>query len=151
MPITQHIWIDKNGRMVNHDHIRNQRAADGTLSPAGLMPEQLNELGYQEIAINDMPDDYSEDTHGQYPNYETTTGPYYTYPRKPQEQIDAANYHRGIAKIKALEAAELMPRTLREFLLEQPGAAQRPWFKKINDLHTEIEAIKATLPPKPQE
>lgn len=51
------------------------------------------------------------------------------------------------AQIRNKELTELMPRTLREFLMEQHGANQKPWFSKVKQLDDEVTALKATLIP----
>jgi hypothetical protein len=71
----------------------------------------------------------------------------------PQAELDAvlpdvekaqANA-RVLAQITAKERNELLPRSVREFLLEQPGAQGKGWYAKVKGLDDEIVALKATL------
>ena len=112
------------------------------------IPENRERFGIVEVADPVAPEDYSDKL---YYRTEQDTAPFVVYTRKSDEQIDAANYYEGMAKIKAMEAEELMPRTLREFLLEQPGAVQKGWYAKVLALDNSVAAIKAVLPPKPVE
>lgn len=98
---TEILWIDAAGKRVNHEAIRHQRAKDGSLHPGGLMPEQLNELGYQEITISVKPDDFSDKL---YFRTEQDDAPYVMYTRKPQEMIDAANAAEVAEKLTRVRA-----------------------------------------------
>ena len=110
------------------------------------IPANRVRFGIVEVADPVPPSDYSDKL---YYRTEQDTAPFVVYTPKSQEQIDAATYYEGMAKIKAMEVEELMPRTLREFLLEQPGAAQKGWYAKVLALDSSVAAIKAVLPPKP--
>lgn len=133
------MFIDSSGKRVNIHAPYGGRSQLDT-------PEIRAEVGVIEIAEPAAPEDYNDKL---YYRQEIDVAPYVIYTRKSQQQIDAANYEEGMAKIRAIEQAELLPRPLREFLLEQPDAAQKPWFSKINKLHLDIETLKASLPPKP--
>jgi hypothetical protein len=62
-------------------------------------------------------------------------------PPETDEQFNAKVLAEGAAK----ERTELLPRAVREFLLEQPGAATKGWYAKVKQLDDDIVALKATL------
>jgi hypothetical protein len=96
----------------------------------------------EEIAEPAAPGDYSDDT---YYRTEQDDAPYVIYTRKSDEQINEAHNTKVWQQIDAVEKQNLLPRVLREFLLEQPGADQKPWFAKIKQVDDEITALKGTL------
>lgn len=65
--------------------------------------------------------------------------------RRPPPETDEQFNAKVIAQIKASEQAELLPRSVREFLLEQPGAQVKGWYAKVKQLDDSIVALKATL------
>jgi hypothetical protein len=138
------MFINQEGRKVNI--YAPFTAPDGAHGINLTIPENRERYGITEIPDPVPPADYSEKL---YFRNEQDTAPYVVFTRKSQEQIDAATYAEGMAQVKSIEQNELMPRTLREFLLEQPGASAKPWFAKIKALDDRIAAIKAALPPAP--
>lgn len=64
---------------------------------------------------------------------------------KPIEQIAALDKSDASAEIRRLEQDALMPRALREFLLDQPGASQKPWFAKVKTLDDQVTDLRLKL------
>lgn len=62
-------------------------------------------------------------------------------PVETDEQFNA----KVNSQIAALERKELLPRSVREFLLEQPGAQVKGGYAKVKALDDGIAALKATL------
>jgi hypothetical protein len=109
---------------------------DGTRYPK--IPQEL----LTEIPEPPAPEDYSEET---YYRTEQDDAPYVIYTRKSQEQIDSASNAKTLALISSREQQELLPRVLREYLLDLPGAAQKPWYAKVKALDDELAAQRAKL------
>ena len=61
------------------------------------------------------------------------------------EPADPSPQESPAAAIERIEQAEMLPRPVREFMLEQPGAAQRPWYAKIKALDDQIATLRAKL------
>ena len=101
-------------------------------------------LGIVEIADQQPPADYSEDT---YFRTEQDDAPYVVYTRKNTEQINQATRARILSQIAALEQSALMARQVREVMLALPGANQQPWFARVKTLNDEVAALRAALPP----
>lgn len=100
--------------------------------------------GIQEIPDPTPPADFSDDI---YYRTEQDTVPYVVYTKKSDDQIKAVKNAKILAQISSLELTELMPRTLREFLLSQPGASAKPWYAKIKAADDAISALRAQLIP----
>ena len=64
---------------------------------------------------------------------------------KSPEQIKEQENAKVLAQIDSTERNSMFPRVLREFLLEQPGAAQKPWFAKVKAVDDEVAAMRGKL------
>jgi hypothetical protein len=135
------MFINQEGRKVNI--YAPFTAPDGAHGINLTTPENRERYGITEIPDPAPPADYSDKL---YYRNEQEDAPYVVFTRKSQEQVDAQVYAEGMAQIKSIEQDELLPRTLREFLLEQPGAAAKPWFAKIKALDDKIATLKVALP-----
>jgi hypothetical protein len=63
----------------------------------------------------------------------------------PADEVKAEKNRPTVKKIAAAESSALMPRAMREFMLEQPGAANKPWFAKVKALDDEVAALRSKL------
>lgn len=97
------------------------------------------------------PADYRAETHGI---DELDDAPYVSYPRKSQEQIDAANNAKVQAQIEADERATLLPRVTREFMLaafeaQALSAGVDPMlnvgYKRMKEMDTKIADLRRAI------
>lgn len=100
------------------------------------------QIGVVEIPDPQPPEDYSEET---YYRTEQDDAPYVVFTRKSDEQIAAQQKAKAAAELRALELETLMPRALREFMLEQPGAAQKGWYAKVKAVDDKANELRAKL------
>jgi hypothetical protein len=130
------IWIDKETLLwVNINRPYKGRSRLDT-------PEIRAAVGVVEIADPIKPDDYSDET---YYKSETDDFPYVIYTRKPQEQIDQMLKAKALAAIDAVERNAMLPRLIREYMLELPGAASKPWFAKVKALDDDVAVERAKI------
>lgn len=110
----EHLWIDSNSKRVNINNpaIKHQPDINGVKHAGGLNKQQLEALGYQEITIQEMPDDYSDAT---YFRAEQESAPYVVYTQKSTDQL---------AKVRWA-----MIKTIRDELTENGGCfVAGKWF-----------------------
>lgn len=107
-------------------------------------PEIRAAVGVVEIADPIKPDDYSDETHSPSETSDRMP-PYMLYTRKPQEQIDQMLKAKALAAIDDIERNAMLPRLIREYMLELPGAASKPWFAKVKALDDDVAAERAKI------
>jgi hypothetical protein len=130
------IWIDNETKLrVNIYRAYKGRSRLDT-------PEIREAVGVIEIAEPSPPEDYSDET---YYKSEQDDFPYIIYTRKPQEQIDQMLKAKALAAIDAIERNSILPRLTREYMLELPGAASKPWFAKVKALDDDVTAERAKI------
>jgi len=124
-----------NGKKISID---SQVTVDGTTWPNLRDPYIRMALGVIEVPDPEYPDPEL------YYWTENEDGSLVITP-KPEEQIIQAANAKLLNQIETLEKHHLLPRVLREFLLEQPGAANKGWHAKVSAVDSEIAALKAKL------
>jgi len=80
------------------------------------------------FGVTEIPDPVRMPDETHY-NQETDDAPYLIVTPKPQEQVDAAHNAEVWQKIRALEASEMMPRSVRDLLkksCEEDAAKRHP-------------------------
>ena len=143
---TYKIWVDRSDSPLNPDALTQVNGITYARGTVTQYEEAVAFLGLHQIdVVDNRPDDFSDD---DYFRTEPTSAPW-VVSYIPKEETSKKDTHnsRSRARIASIEQETLMPRSVREFMLDLPDVQNKAWYIKLVEVNDKIIDLRGKLKP----